>query len=415
MKIKLSKEWPYQFLFFIAVGFSYINNYELSLSIWLLVLLLTVKRYYSKNILIYCSIFAAIAGIGMLRSFFYDHNLYNVIRDISYFIKPIVGILIGYQCFRTKENNFFVTVIYAALIIAVIHILILTQAFVIHHIRYVYQIRHYGGYFSDFETFAVIILLFHKKFNLPFTTSKRMIFMAIIGTSLALYLARTNMIQLAIIICGLLGLYQINKTKIIILGLLFIFGAISYKIIYDMNPARRATGFENFLYKIKNAPTEIYDPYVVNDNSSRFHDNFRSYETKVTIAQVTARNDFGTWLGNGFGSTVNYGSLMATNDGFYVRHAPILHNGYTTVFLKTGLVGLFIFIASMIYLSIIYSKTNNEYLNNLKLLINSTGIFLFISSLVFLGYYLKLDNKSLFVGGLIAYYEIISKTNQPIS
>ncbi len=34
-----------------------------------------------------------------------------------------------------------------------------------------------------------------------------------------------------------------------------------------MNPARNGKGIEAFLYKIKNAPTEISDPYVLNDNS----------------------------------------------------------------------------------------------------------------------------------------------------
>ncbi len=67
---------------------------------------------------------------------------------------------------------------------------------------------------------------------------------------------------------------------------------------------------------------------------SRFHDNFRSYETKVTIAQVTNREDYGVWLGNGFGATVNYGRLMEQMMEVEFRHAPILHNGYTTIFLK---------------------------------------------------------------------------------
>lgn len=415
MKIALSSEWPYQLLFLVAVGFSYVNNYEISLAVWLIVLVISVKRYYSKNILILCSFFGVIVFLGIIRSFFYDHDLYVIIRDLSYFIKPIVGLLIGYQCFRSKDNNFFTTVIYCALVISIIHLMILANAFIFHHVRYVHEIRHHGGYFSDFETFAVIILLFHKKFELKFSTQKRLILLVIIGTSLFLYLARTNLIQFFIISFGLLGLFQLNRSKITILSILLIAGGFGYKIIYDMNPARGAAGFENFLYKIKNSPKEIYDPYVVNDNTARFHDNFRSYETKVTILQVYGKRDNGIWFGNGFGSTVNYGSLMWTNDGARVRHAPILHNGYSTIFLKTGVVGLTVFIASMIYLTIMFRKSSKEYLNNLKLLLNSTGIFLFISTLIFLGFYLKLDNKSLFIGGLIAYYEIILKSKNVLN
>ncbi|QTV06691.1 hypothetical protein [Faecalibacter bovis] len=415
MKIKLSSEWIYQLLFFVAVIFSYITNYELSLLVWLVILMLTVKRFYSKSILIYISLFVIILAIGCIRSLYYDHSTYNILRDISYFIKPIVGLLIGYQCFRTKENNFFRTIIYSAFGIAIYHFITLFIGSFYLPLNNLHDIRHIGGYFSDFETFAFVILLFHKKFELNFSQKKLWFFTGIIGLSLLLYFARTNFIQLFILICGMFGLYQITKKKLIILSSLLLIIGVGYKIVYDMNPTRNGKGLDAFLYKVKNAPTEIYDPYVVNDNSSRFHDNFRSFETKVTIAQVVNRGDYGVWLGNGFGSSVNYGSLMWTNDGNYIRHAPILHNGYSTIFLKTGIVGLSIFVFSMVYLSFVYKTSDISLHNNIKLLVNSTGIFLFISTLVFLGYYLKLDNKSLFVGGLIAYYEIITKTDKSIT
>ena len=414
MKIKLSNEWPYQLLFLIAVIFSYVNFYELSLAVWLIILFITVKRYYSKTIIILCAFYFALVVFGITRAFFYQHNLYDIIRDISYFIKPIVGLLIGYQCFRSKDNNFFLTTIYVALVISIIHFALLANAFMTYNINYVHQIRYYGGYFSDFETYAVIILIFHKKFQLNLSTRERITLLSIIGVSLCLYLARTNMIQFIIISCGLFGLYQLSKKKIIIISALILCGIFSYKIIYDMNPSRTATGFENFLFKIKNAPKEIYDPYVVNDDSHRFHDNFRSYETKITILQILNKEDGGLWFGNGFGAIVNYGTTIHTNDATQVKYSPILHNGYTTVFLKTGIIGLIIYLASMFYLSFLGEKTDDKYLNNVKLLINSTGIFLFISTLIFLGFYLKLDNKSLFVGGLLAYYVTLNKEKKCI-
>lgn len=410
MGIRLTKEWPYQLLFLIAVGFSYINIYELSLLIWLIIFAVTVKRFYSKTILRLCLFFLIIVFIGGFRAFLYDYKLYDILRDISYFIKPVVGLMIGYQCIRSKESDFFKTVIYSAFVIATIHYIILFFSALIHQINSIHDIRYYGGYFSDFETFALIILLFHKKFQLNFSRKKLLFLILFIGGSLVLYLARTNMIQFFILGCGMFGLFEISKRKIIAFcSLMLIFG-IGYKIIYDMNPSRNGKGFEAFLYKIKNSPKEIYDPYVKNDNSPRFHDNFRSYETKITVNQVMNQDDLGVWLGKGFGSSVNYGSLMWTTDGSQVRHAPILHNGYTTIFLKSGIIGTVIFLICMIYLSNLYSKTQNPLLNNIKLLINSTGIFLFFSTLVFLGFYLKLDNKSLFVGGLIAYYEVIFKS-----
>jgi hypothetical protein len=418
MKIKISSQWPYQILFFIAVGVSYIDNYEFSLSIWLLILIATVKKFYSKSFITFLSFFSAILIIGTFRSFFYDHQLYNIVRDISYFIKPIVGLLIGYQCFRSDSVNFFKTILYCAAIIATIHCFVLLISFIRYPIPNIHRIRYFGGYFSDFETFALLILVFRKKLNIYLSTRKFWLLFTLITTSLILYFARTNMIQFFIIACGMFGLFQLTPKKIIGFLVLVIIGGITYKIIYDLDPKRNGEGLDAFLYKIKNAPREIYDPGVKNDNSPRFHDNFRSYETKVTVKQMSENNDFGIWLGNGFGAIVDYHVQIHTTDGNNVRFAPILHNGYTTIFLKTGIIGLIIYISAMIYLSTIFTKTTNVYLNNIKLLINSTGIFLFLSTLVFLGFYLKLDNKSLFVGGIIAYYEImrkkqhINKTNE---
>ena len=406
MRISLTSDFPYQLLFFIAVGISYINNYELSLAVWLLVAGITVKRYYSKDILIFISFFGVIFLLGLLRTIFYDHDHYNIIRDIAYFIKPMVGILIGYQCFRSGTNNFFRTVVYIALFSAIIHLILITHAVLFEFVRTVHQIRAFGGYHSDFETFALLILIFHKKFGLNFGRQFYWILLMVIGSSFILYFARTNIIQLILLTAGMLGLYRLSQNRILMLAGIFVIGFAAFKWIEDMNPRRSVPGIEGFLYKVVNAPKEIYDPYVVNDNTPRFHDNFRSFETKVTVRQMMSREDLGLLLGNGFGATVNYGSLMATTEGSFVRHAPILHNGYTTVFLKTGLVGLMIFICSMLWLCFYGNRYGNNYRDNIILLINSTGIFMFISTLVFLGFYLKLDNKSLFIGGLIAYYEI---------
>lgn len=404
MKIKLTSNFKYQFLFFIAIVFSYINNYELTLLVWLGVLFLTVKKYYSKEILRIVALFFIIALVGVIRSFFYEHDLYNIVRDIAYFIKPIIGLLIGYQCI-SKKVNFLNLVIYISLTLALAHLIIVTYAFVFESIRNIHSIRFHAGYFSDFETFALVILIFRKKFNLNYSNKFYYFSLVVIGTSIVFYFARTNLIQFFILFFGMLGLYKFSKEKLLVLCSFLVLGFLGYQKIIEINPIRNAKGIEGFLYKVKNAPKEIYDPYVVNDDSSRFHDNFRSYETKVTILQILNDSNSALYFGKGLGSTVDYGRYMGTNDGTLIRHAPILHNGYTTVFLKTGLLGLFIYIIIMLSMCFWGGRKESKNQKNIKLLLNSTGVFMIISSLVFLGFYLKLDNKSLFVGGLIACLE----------
>lgn len=406
MKITITSDFKYQFLFFLAVVFSYVNNYELTLFVWLCVLFLTLRRYYSVDILKLTIPFLIIVLIGAIRSFFYKYDTYTVVRDIAYFIKPIVGLLIGYQCVNSKKNNFLNLVVHISLFLAIVHLLMVGYAFLFESIRNVHRIRLHAGYFSDFETFALIILIFKNKFNLNYSNKLYFFLLAMIGTSVVLYFARTNLIQFFILFFGMFGLYKLSKEKLISLCLLLVLGFLGYQKIVDTNPIRNAKGIEGFLYKVKNAPKEIYDPYIVNDNSARFHDNFRSYETKVTILQILNDTNWALYFGKGLGSTVDYGRYMGTNDGTMIKHAPILHNAYTTVFLKAGLLGLFIYLIMMFnlyFLSVRKRFVNQE---NIKLLLSSTAIFMFISSLIFVGFYLKLDSKSLFVGGLIAYLEL---------
>lgn len=406
MKLAITSDFKYQFLFFLAVVFSYVNNYELTLFVWLCVLFLTLKRYYSVDILKLIIPFFVIAIIAGIRSFFYKYDTYTIVRDIAYFIKPIVGLLIGYQCVSSKKNNFLNVVVYISLIFAIVHLLMVAYAFAFESIRNIHRIRLHAGYFSDFETFAFIIIIFKHKFNLNYSKKFYLFLLITIGTSVVFYFARTNLIQFFILFFGMFGLYKFSKEKLIILCALFILGFLGYQKIVEMNPIRNAKGIEGFLYKVKNAPKEIYDPYIVNDNSSRFHDNFRSYETKVTILQMLNDSNSALYFGKGLGSTVDYGRYMGTNDGTMVKHAPILHNGYTTVFLKAGLLGLFIYLIMMFNLYHLGARKKFANQENIKLLLSSTAVFMFISSLVFLGFYLKLDNKSLFVGGLIAYLEL---------
>ncbi|MXV38581.1 hypothetical protein GO491_07825 [Flavobacteriaceae bacterium Ap0902] len=414
MRITLSPYIGHLLLFTIAVILSYDTNFELQFAIWVLLAAYYVLGTYSKQFLIFIACYLIICGLGLYRSLLYDYSFHFIVRDLSYFIKPILGFVIGYQVFKNRKLDALKAIVYISLIIAVGHILILMYHYAFHPLKSIESLRAVGGYFSDFEVYGIIILLFSSKFGLKFTSRNKILLLIVISVSVILYFARTNIIQLVILGLGMWGFYKLNFRNAIILGSVILLGIIGYQAVVEFNPRRNASGIESFLYKIKNAPYEIYDPYVVNDNSARFHDRFRSYETKVTILQVKNNKDASIWLGSGFGSIVNYNATIRTTDGYRIQQAPILHNGYTTVFLKVGLVGLGIFIFSLLYLCFYGSFSKDQKKENVRIFINSTGVFMFLSTLVFLGFYLKLDNKSLIVGALIAYYENLNYRNQKL-
>ena len=189
----------------------------------------------------------------------------------------------------------------------------------------------------------------------------------------------------------------------------------AYAAIYYSNPSRKGEGLEAFLYKIKIAPIESFKTKINEEDWKDFNDNYRSFENIITVRQVTDRGFPTILIGKGMGSTIDLGREMWTNDQEFIRYVPELHNTYMTMYLKAGLIGVFLTVLFMVFLGKM-KVTSDPLVYHLNLLLLGSAIFLIVSNWVFLGLYLKLDNKSILLGFLIAYRELImaSKTS-PIS
>ena len=168
MKIKLDKSFPYQFLFALCIGVTYINIFELTLFVWLITIFLTLKNKYSFDIIKNITPFLAIFFIAFVVFFFQDNSNYNAIRDVTYLLKPILGLILGYQLCKSKDVKPFETIIYTGLLIAIIHLILLSFNIVFYRITNIHTLRGLTGYFSDFEVYALLLLIFHKKFELNF-------------------------------------------------------------------------------------------------------------------------------------------------------------------------------------------------------------------------------------------------------
>ena len=53
MKLTVTKDFPYQILFALCIGVTYVNIYELTFAVWILAIGLTVKKKYSLTLLRY--------------------------------------------------------------------------------------------------------------------------------------------------------------------------------------------------------------------------------------------------------------------------------------------------------------------------------------------------------------------------
>lgn len=273
-------------------------------------------------------------------------------------LKPITGLLLGYQLFNKHIKNPFQFVVYAGVSIAVYHLILVGYGFIA-GAKNVREIREYGGYFNDFEVYTLVILLFSNQFNLQFSKKRNTIFLLILAVSSFFYLARTNFIQFIILVIALKGIFVLNKRAIKVVGTTLILVVAGYAAVFYYNPVRNGKGFDEFLYKIKMAPAEAFSTKINRDDWKQFNDNYRSYENIRTVEQLSYNESF--LFGEGIGSQVDLKQKVYLGD-MELRYISILHNGYMTVLLKTGLLGLGIYLFSIFF----FFRKNNEPTEALK-------------------------------------------------
>lgn len=406
MKIIIPNNWFHQFLFILCIAVPYLDNFESTISVWSLAFILTIQRKYSVSLFKLIIPYALILLIAIVVSFNYDYQKYLMIRDITYLCKPMIGFFLGYQLCGRNFQTAFRLIVKTGFFIAICHILIILNAIFIHGVRTVSELRFYSGYFSDYEIYTFIILLFHKEFQLDYSKKTLRILTIIVGFSAFMYLARTNFIQFVILFIAVKGYLVINKKALIIIGSIIITSVVGYSIIVSTNPRRGADGLEGFLYKLKVAPMEPFKTKINREDYRDFNDNYRSYENILTIRQVTRDGVTPTIFGKGIGSQIDLKQHVWLGD-MHLRFISILHNGFMIVFLKSGLLGIFIYLFTIIFF-FRKLKTDKPIVNNINLLFIGTGVFLLVSNWVFLGFYNLTETKSILIGFLIAYREKIN-------
>ncbi len=406
MKIILNKANINQFLFIICVIIPFFNIYELSFLVWMVAIFFTIKNNYSFEFIKYLSVFLIIFFLAIVVGLFFNYSLYFTIRDLTYLLKPISGLLLGYQLFHKSIKNPFQFIVYAGVSIAIYHLILVGYGVLFAGARNVREIREHGGYFNDFEIYTLVLLVFKDKFNLEFSKKRGIIFLVLLGLSSFFYLARTNFIQFVILVMAIKGIFVLNRKSLTIITIVFAVVISGYTAIYYYNPVRNGKGMDEFLYKIKMAPGEAFSTKINRDDWKKFNDNYRSYENIRTVQQLTHNSNL--LFGEGIGSQVDLKQKVYLGD-MELRYISILHNGYMTVLLKTGLFGLVIYLYSIFF----FFKRKTYFdlnLTNIQTLFIGTGVFLIMSNWVFMGFYNLIDTKSLLIGFLFAYKnELIKK------
>ena len=346
--------------------------------------------------------------LGFIGMAFERYHLYNIIKDIFHFIKPVLAICIGY-CFYKKINNFklFVkTIIITGFISAILHYIIII--FFIKNIETVSNIREHGT--DNFmELIAIFFLAYYKKFQNDQLFQSKIIHKTIFGvllTSSVLYFSRTMIVMAILTLLTIYGYTIINRKGLRIAALLLIFTLGFYAFLFSINLQRNKKGIDSFLYKVKNAPAEVFKTRINRENHADLWDHWRGYEANRAL---TLLNDkpIRYFFGCGYGSLVNlkfYAPLSGEPKG--MKYISELHNGYVYILYKIGIVGLLLYLLFLfnMYLKIYFNK------DFITIFISAIGLSFIFTTLVTVG--INNSNESLmFILGALLFFKERQKVN----
>ncbi len=412
MKINATKFYTTLFVFALFSQL-YVSSYRLNIVFQLLLLGIyfflekpRVSKSFAAQILPLFYIF----GIGIVVFFFHKYQTFNLIKDISHFIKPILGLMVGYF-FYQKINNirvFVRTIVLCGFVSALIHFIILLtvgNAFS----GTLEAVREYGKD-NYLELFSIFFLIYYKKFHptdrplFHFRANHRII-LAILLISCVLYFSRTMIIVAIIILLSIHGITYATKTTLKILGLFVLAIALLYIYLFSVKIERSNSGLDAFLFKIKNAPSELFTTRIDREDHKDLWDHWRGYEAKRAFAlMMDTPSSF--IIGTGQGSLVNlkFEAPLTGDDEKGLKFISELHNGYVYVFYKTGAVGLLILLGFLIslYKKIYEKETKSKFAT---IFVSAIGIIFLFTTLTITGIYNAKDVMIFILGALLFYHK----------
>lgn len=412
--MKINKEQFYTYLFAIVLLLQlYVPSFRFNIYLQLLLLsafVLLEKPTMSVRFFKTLSPIVIIISIGFIGMLFYKYKLYNIIKDVFHFIRPLVAMLMGYLFYR-KINNFrlFVrTIVIVGFLSSLVHFYIMF--FVNSSLENVSSLRE-NSKDNILELFALFFFSYYKKFKNERLFSRRLISRILyisILLSCIMYFSRTMIAMTILLLLTIHGHTIITKKTIKIISALVLLVLAFYVFLFSINIQRNKKGLESFLYKLKVAPAEIFKTKIDRQNHADLWDHWRGYEAKRAL-DLLKRKPEAYVIGCGYGSLVNlkfYAPLSGDAKG--MKYISELHNGYIFVLYKTGIFGLAFY---MIFLFILYTKI---YLKRTfeRTFISGIALCILFATLV-IGSFFNGDPIMLFLLGTLLFFDEKNNSKTP--
>lgn len=350
----------------------------------------------SKQMIRFLYPLLAAFGVGLLFSF--RNNLSDILRDVFYFLNPVIFMLLGTLYARQMTlKSFLLLIIYAGTFISLIYVLRTILLFGFSAIDLQQEVRSVVGVGNTVTVLALLMLIFAGKYTLLETVQLsrwRYPMLGVNALALVFFGSRT---YTGIFLLGLIAFafpfLQRNFRRYAALGVVVVL-----MIIVLLTVSK-----DNFMVsKMLNSVSEV--SVSSNAELDESYENYRGFETFMAIQTYLDGNVLEKITGAGLGKLIDlkiYVELVGTER----RFIPVLHSGYAYILVKTGIVGILLF---LLFLANVFKLVRKHQVQArlLGMMTITTVLALYFATFIVSGWFnMEFLLTILILGGFIYYLQ----------
>lgn len=296
-----------------------------------------------------------VAGVGAPR--------YLYLKDAWYYSNPAVVIAVGYVlwCFLQDTRRGLRAFVLAGTLIALFHLahfgmkpsLLLQSAT---------HIRAAAGRGYNATAVALILLLgFWGRWpeRLGLHPALASICLLLCATSAVLSFSRTMALVMVLGILAMAGFFA--RREWLRIGALALVATLALAALHSTVDTTSTQAKRSFLGKLARSGDElrVQERMTVRE----INEHWRGYETARGIDTWASGNAWQVIFGRGFGAQVDLGmfqNLSGARGSAPVRAIPVFHNGYVYLIVKTGIVGVLLYLLAMGWLYLVGRRRANS-------------------------------------------------------
>jgi hypothetical protein len=335
--------------------------------------------------------FGIILFIGLLGST--DKVLYDVAKDCYYFVNVITILSLGYLfSFRiTRLESLCRLFVIASVVTSIVHItnFIINPSLILEPVALIRE-QTTGSFVA---VIGVGILLGANRFGLTILKSKFLVLACALISILSIILSfsRTHLLALIMMLFVMSSVITVPKINRLVMISCLLFPLLYGYFLAMPETKSSANSVTSFSDKLRNSITETkMDDYK---NDADINTNWRGYESFKAVKTYMDGNLFEYVTGRGFGTNVNLDIVIKLGDDEF-SSIPILHNGYLYLLVKSGVLGIILylgFVTRLFALANRLSFTSDRAFQFTGALVSASAIIIMFTTFIISGVFNKKD------------------------